>query len=138
MLIHGNSHAYLSQALINSDAARKGNNEDHRALKLSTYGIIFFGTPHNGGEHVKLGQILLQIADLFLDVNDRALKSMDPDSEFLATQTDRYTNISSDFETVFAYEVYETLVRGVQIQASRISSATVQFFPIAHTKAAII
>ena len=35
----------VKSALIYSDATRRGALEEHRAIKLSTYGILFMGTP---------------------------------------------------------------------------------------------
>jgi len=40
--------------LIHSEAARQGALEEHRSIKLSTYGIFFIETPHQGGSEVYL------------------------------------------------------------------------------------
>jgi hypothetical protein len=109
------------QALIHSDAARQGALEDHRSIKLSTYGVVFMGTPHQGGNGVQLGRLLVNVASLFVAADDRLLKHLERESEWLQQQLAQYGPISSDFVTKFAYEEYETptafgrsiLVRGL-------------------------
>jgi hypothetical protein len=72
------------QALIHSDAARRGALEEHRAVKLSTYGILFMGA------------------------DDRLLQHLERDSEWLLQQLGQYGPISGDFVTKYAFEEYET------------------------------
>ena len=110
------------QALIMSDMAREGNNVADRALKLSTSGIIFFGTPHLGGNKVQAGEVLVNIIGLVVDTNQRALRSLRPESEFLRQQMAQFANISSDFNTIFAYEVYDTQIGPKRIRVSQSSS----------------
>ncbi|KAF4996660.1 hypothetical protein FDECE_12338 [Fusarium decemcellulare] len=97
----------LTNALIHSDAARQ-NAFEHRSIKLSTHGIIFMGTPHRGGNGVQLGRILTNLASLFMEADDRILKNLAKDSEWLQQQLGQYSLISSDFVTKFAYEEYPT------------------------------
>ena len=98
------------QALIHSDAARQGALEEHRSVKLSTYGVIFVGTPHQGGNGVHLGRLLVNIASVFVATNDRLLEHLERDSEWLQQQLTQYNPISQDFDTKFAYEEYETRI----------------------------
>ncbi|KAK4164005.1 hypothetical protein QBC43DRAFT_300695 [Cladorrhinum sp. PSN259] len=98
----------LKSALIYSDAARRGALEEHRSIKVSTHGVIFMGTPHQGGNGVQLGRLLVNIASLFMPADDRILKHLERDSEWLQQQLDHYGPISGDFMTKFAYEEYET------------------------------
>ncbi|KAH7119514.1 hypothetical protein B0J13DRAFT_569314 [Dactylonectria estremocensis] len=46
----------VKSALIHSDAARPGALHEHRSVKVSTYGIIFLGTPHQGAKGAQLGR----------------------------------------------------------------------------------
>lgn len=96
------------KALIHSDAARRGALEEHRSIKLSTYGIIFMGTPHQGGNGVALGRLMANIASVFVAADDRLLKHLERDSEWLQQQLGQYGPISGDFVTKFAFEEYET------------------------------
>jgi hypothetical protein len=96
------------QALIHSDAARKGALEEHRSIKTSTYGIMFMGTPHQGGSGVQLGKLLVNVASVFVAADDRLMKHLEQNSEWLQQQLGQYNPISSEFVTKFAYEEYKT------------------------------
>ncbi|KAF2466293.1 uncharacterized protein BDR25DRAFT_345541 [Lindgomyces ingoldianus] len=95
-------------ALIHSDAARKGALEEHRSIKTSTYGIIFMGTPHQGGNGVQFGKLLVNAASVYKATNSRLLEHLERDSEWLQLQLRQYGPISGEFMTKFAYEEYET------------------------------
>lgn len=98
----------VKSALIHSDAAREGALKQHRSIKTSTYGVFFMGTPHQGGNGVHLGQRLLKVASLFVPADDRLMKHLVKDSEWLQQQLSQYGPISRDFITKFAYEQFET------------------------------
>uniref|UniRef100_A0ACC1R8X0 Uncharacterized protein n=1 Tax=Lecanicillium saksenae TaxID=468837 RepID=A0ACC1R8X0_9HYPO len=98
----------LKSALIHSDAARQGALAEHRSIKLSTYGILFMGTPHQGGNGVQLGRVLANVASLVIAADERLLKHLERDSEWLQQQLGQYAPISNEFVTKFAYEQYAT------------------------------
>ncbi|KAJ2997857.1 hypothetical protein NUW58_g514 [Xylaria curta] len=98
----------VKSALIHSDAARQGALREHRSIKTSTYGAIYIGTPHQGGSGVQLGRALVNIASIFIAADDRILKHLERDSEWLQQQLSQYNPISNEFVTKFAYETYET------------------------------
>ncbi|KAF2176906.1 hypothetical protein K469DRAFT_721172 [Zopfia rhizophila CBS 207.26] len=66
----------VKSALIHSDAAQQGALEEHQSIKLSTYGIIFMGTPHQGGSGVALGKLMANIASVFVAADDRLLQHL--------------------------------------------------------------
>jgi hypothetical protein len=116
----------LKSALIHSDAARQGALAEHRSIKLSTHGILFMGTPHQGGNGVQLGQFLVNLASLFVAADDRLLKHLERDSEWLQQQQGQYGPISNDFVTKYAYEEYATpTVLGHSIMVVPTASAVV-------------
>lgn len=89
-------------ALLYSDRVREGILEEQRSIKLSTYSIIFMGTPHQGG------QGLLHIAKMQGYTSDNLLEYLEGHSELLQQQTSEFTSISRDFEIKFAYETLPT------------------------------
>ncbi|KAJ4161661.1 uncharacterized protein LMH87_007687 [Akanthomyces muscarius] len=116
----------LKSALIHSDAARQGALAEHRSIKLSTYGILFMGTPHQGGNGVQLGRVLANVASLVIAADERLLKHLERDSEWLQQQLGQYAPISNEFITKFAYEEYATLtVLGRSIMVVPRASAVV-------------
>ncbi|TLS20345.1 uncharacterized protein PpBr36_11392 [Pyricularia pennisetigena] len=94
-------------ALIHSDSCRDGALLEHRSIKLSTYGILFMGTPHQGG--VELGRVLANLASLSIAADNLLLKHLERDSKWLQQQLGQYAPISNEFVTKFAYEEYSTL-----------------------------
>lgn len=60
------------------------------------------GTPHRG---------LANAAALFVAADDRILRHLKKDSEWLQQQLSQYAPISGDFVTKFGFEVYKTRIR---------------------------
>ncbi|KAA6413191.1 MAG: hypothetical protein FRX48_02935 [Lasallia pustulata] len=126
----------VKSALIHSEAARRGALEEHRSIKLSTYGILFMGTPHQGGSGVHLGELMLKVASIFVTADDKILKHLERDSEWLQQQLGQYAPISNDFVTKFAYEMFPTRIAlGKEImvvpQASAIVPGATNAEPVA-------
>ena len=77
------------------------------------------GTPHQGGSGVHFGELMLNVASIFVTTNDRILQHLERDSEWLQQQLGQYAPISGDFITKFAYETYPTpIVVGKKIMVS--------------------
>jgi len=66
------------------------------------------GTPHQGGNGVELGKLLVNVASLFVAADNRLLRHLGRDSEWLQQQLGQYGPISGDFVTKFAFETYKT------------------------------
>ena len=81
-----------------------GHNEHLKAIKLSTYGVMFFGTPHQGTDSASWGKVLVNVATLYQHTNKAILNHLERDSEWLETQLEQYKAISSDIFTIFCYE----------------------------------
>lgn len=68
------------------------------------------GTPHQGGSGVHLAELMLKVASIFVKADNRILKHLEQDSEWLQQQHNQYGPISGDFVTKFAYETYPTQI----------------------------
>lgn len=100
--------------------------EEHRSIKLSTYGVLFMGTPHQGGNGVQIGELMLNVASIFGTTNNRVLQHLERDSEWLQQQLGQYAPISRDFVTKFAYEILPTpIALGRTIMVSILFSTAV-------------
>ena len=66
------------------------------------------GTPHQGSGSAHMGKLLVNVASVFVAANDRLLKHLEENSEWLQQQLGQYGPISGDFVTKFAYEEYKT------------------------------
>jgi hypothetical protein len=79
---------------------------------MSTYGILFMGTPHSGGNGVSMGRIAQSVASIFVHTNDNVLQHLQQQSEWLTKQKDDYASIMRDFVTKFGWEVFATPLFG--------------------------
>ena len=66
------------------------------------------GTPHQGGNGVQFGKLLVNAASVYKATTSRLLEHLERDSEWLQQQLGQYGLISGDFVTKFAYEEYKT------------------------------
>ncbi|KAI1115455.1 Alpha/Beta hydrolase protein [Nemania sp. NC0429] len=98
----------IKSALIHSNSTNDGHLAHHKPIKVSTYGILFMGTPHSGGKGVTMGQIAQSVASIFVHTNDNVLQHLQQQSEWLTKQKDDYASIMRDFVTKFGWEVYPT------------------------------
>jgi hypothetical protein len=69
---------------------------------------MFMGTPHQGGSGVAFGRLMVNVASVFVAADDRLLRHLERDSEWLQQQLGQYGPISGDFVTKFAFEEYAT------------------------------
>ncbi len=66
------------------------------------------GIPHQDGNGVRLGELMLNVASIFVTTNNRILQHLERDAEWLQQQLGQYAPISGDLITKFAYEIYPT------------------------------
>jgi len=111
-LAHSLGGIVIKHALVTCDSARQGHNEEYRSIKLSTCGVVFFGTPHAGANGAEFQEVLNNIARRFVPGNSRILQLLKRDSDYLRYLTDLYSPISSHFKTVFFYEEFNTPLFG--------------------------
>lgn len=69
-----------------------------------------------------MGQLTLNVASIFVEVDSTILKHLERDSEYLQQQLGQYGAISADFVTKFCYETLPTpLALGKTILVSVLS-----------------
>ena len=79
------------------------------------------GTPHQGGQGVRLGKILLDVAKLQGSTSDSLLKHLEEHSELLQQQMSEFSYISQNFDIKFAYETKPTPLTGAIAKVVNIS-----------------
>jgi len=75
---------------IYSNNARERALEQHRSIKIFTYGIIFMGTHHQGGNGFRLAKMMVNMASIFVKADNRIIKNLEQDSEYLQQQLGLY------------------------------------------------
>lgn len=103
----------MIQALIYSNSTNKNNLEHHKDIKISTYGILFFGTPHQGvinldgnlSGNVQWNKKWVKRASE-INIKNTTLRDLEENSNAIQRQLTEYKSISKDFVTTFFYETY--------------------------------
>ena len=85
---------------------------DRRYIRVSTYGILFMGTPHQGSDGFTWGILARNLASIFVNTKKEILDHLAKNSEWLEYQQTQYLPISNKFETIFFYETYPTPLPG--------------------------
>jgi len=102
----------IYQALVTSNSSTTQHLVHRRSIKLSTYGVMFFGTPHIGASGAEFQAALTNICRVFVSGSSKLLRTLVQDSDHLRLLNELYLPISQDFKTVFFYEEYKTPLIG--------------------------
>ncbi|KAL2438366.1 hypothetical protein ABEF95_007852 [Exophiala dermatitidis] len=115
-VVHSLGGIVLKSALVDANLSDKS--EVKKGIKLSTFGILFLGTPHEGSDAVPLGLHALRIAGVYYNTNDSAVKELGAHSQWLEHQTNQFNTIRDSFRIRNCYETMETrLGRGPSLVA---------------------
>jgi len=107
------------RALLYSNDVRAHHQEDYRSIFVSTYGIIFLGTPHNGSDLAGWGRVLQYMSDVviprrFFETESILLKTLKKDNETLASINNHFLDIYQRFRIHMVHENHTTDVRGAK------------------------
>ena len=94
----------VKSALIQSEWAKISEEKHLYAIKQTTSGIVFFGTPHHGTSTVSWRNLLENVVAV-KKTTIPTFKFLEKDSEWLEIQTEQYKSISRHFSS---YNCYET------------------------------
>ncbi|KAF8537384.1 hypothetical protein BDD12DRAFT_918067 [Trichophaea hybrida] len=95
-IVHSLGGIILKDALRRSQAARE-EEEDLKDVYHSTFGIVFFGTPHRGSSAASWGLIAKNAAlATGFDANDRVLKDLSVDSGILESLWEEFNKMLVD------------------------------------------
>jgi len=115
-LAHSLGGILVKHALVICNSSTPGHLEHRKSVKLSTYAVMFFGTPHAGANGAKFQAALTKICRIFWPGSSRLLRYLTPDSNHLRDLSELYVPISQDFKTFFFHEAYRTqLISGMSI-----------------------
>jgi hypothetical protein len=90
--------------------------ESKKGIKLSTFGILFLGTPHEGSGAAPLGHRALKIAQVYYSINDNTIKELEEHSQWLERETGLFNTIRDSFRIRNCYETMPTpLLHGTSI-----------------------
>lgn len=99
----------VKKALIASNGYNMSHNDDLRSIRVSTYGVVFMGTPHMGSDLAKWGSLIESVARAvtfrtLVDSNPALVGALGKNSEILQNVTEEFVPISGDLELFFFWE----------------------------------
>ncbi|KAE9578200.1 hypothetical protein CGMCC3_g5809 [Colletotrichum fructicola] len=115
----------IKTALLNSYMADIDHLEEQKSIELSTYAVMFLGTPHRGSEGARLAKVLTTILSIFSHTNIKPLHQMESDGEWVEELQERYNSISKNFKTVF---FYETLAMPIPFGSTIVVPKALEFY----------
>ncbi|KAL4882870.1 hypothetical protein BJY04DRAFT_206782 [Aspergillus karnatakaensis] len=109
----------VKRALIYSRSLTNEKVEHLRSIYVSTYGILFLGTPHNGSEVAKWGLLLQNICSAvlpkkFMESSPQLIKALKTNNETLQNINSLFTDMMPRFRIYFFHETLSTDFKGTR------------------------
>lgn len=98
----------LKSALVLCHNQNLDSNGELRDILVSTYGVLFFGTPHFGLEGITFHEAMNRVVSVYLETTDIILKNIRPNSTELEDIQRLYVAASEKINSIFFYEGYAT------------------------------
>ena len=117
-ICHSLGGLIVKRALSYSYNITSPNLEQQRSIYVSTYGIVFLGTPHNGSDLAKWGSFFESIASIaprrILDSQPQLVDALKSQSETLQNINRYFESIMFRFHMLFCHEGKPTNVKGTR------------------------
>ncbi|KAJ4268263.1 hypothetical protein NW762_002326 [Fusarium torreyae] len=118
----------VKRALLYSADVREPHLEDFRSIFVSTFGLVFLGTPHVGSDAATWGIVLQAMSDAvipkrFFESESVLLKTLKKENETLANINSHFLDIYQRFEIHMVRENQKTDIKGSKIYIVDANSA---------------
>jgi hypothetical protein len=119
-VVHSLGGILTKRALLYSNDVRTENHDDLRSVYVSTYGIIFLGTPHLGSGLATWGHMLQAMSEAviprkFLETEPVLIKTLRKDNETLQNINNHFLDIYQRFQIHMAHENHKTDIKGSKL-----------------------
>jgi Putative serine esterase (DUF676) len=109
----------IKRALELSNDLTSKNADDNRSIYVSTYGIIFLGTPHNGAEPAKWGLILESMVNALVpkkvvETDAQLVKTLLTNNETLQNINLHFLDIYQRFKICMVHEMDKMDLKGTK------------------------
>lgn len=116
-MCHSLGGLVVKRALLYSCSLFNEKTEHLRSVYVSTFGILFLGTPHNGPDIAKWGLLLHNICTVvlpkkFMETSPQLVKALCTNNETLQHINSLFADIMNLFHIYFFYEKRSTDVHG--------------------------
>jgi hypothetical protein len=110
----------VKRALELSNDLTSKNADDNRSIFVSTYGIIFLGTPHNGADPAKWGVILQGMVSALvpkkvMHSESQLVKTLQSNNETLQNINLHFLDIYQKFKICMIHEAAPTDIKGSKV-----------------------
>ncbi|OBT62385.1 hypothetical protein VE03_08516 [Pseudogymnoascus sp. 23342-1-I1] len=110
----------VKRALELSNDLTSKSADPSRSIYVSTYGIIFLGTPHLGADGAKWGQVLHSLIKTVMpkkivETEDQLLKTLQNNNETLQNINLHFLDIYQRFEIDMVHEAMRTDLKGTKV-----------------------
>ncbi|KAJ5577199.1 hypothetical protein N7535_004125 [Penicillium sp. DV-2018c] len=118
-ICHSLGGLIVKRALIYSRSLSNEKTEHLRSVYVSTFGILFLGTPHNGSDLAKWGLLLRNICNAvlpkkFMETSPQLLKALQTNNEILQHINSLFVDIMGRFHIYFFHETRSTDLHGTR------------------------
>lgn len=109
----------VKRALLYSNDLRASQHEDYRSIYVTTYGMVFLGTPHTGSDVAAWGTMLQSMSDAvvpktFFQSESVLLRTLKRDNETLQNINSHFLDIYQRFKILMAHENHKTDLKGTR------------------------
>lgn len=116
-VVHSLGGILTKRALLYSNDVRTENHDDLRSVYVSTYGIIFLGTPHLGSGLAAWGLVLQSMSEAVIprkifETEPVLIKTLKKDNETLQNINNHFLDIYQRFQIHMAHENHKTDIKG--------------------------
>ncbi|KAF9873583.1 LipA and NB-ARC domain-containing protein [Colletotrichum karsti] len=127
-LAHSLGGLLLKSALLYSNDVKDQNLGDARSVYISTYAIVFLGTPHTGSDMATWGHMLQRMADAvmprkFLESESVLVKTLKKDNEILQGINSHFLDIYQRLQIHMVHESHKTDIKGTKVMIVDAGSA---------------
>ncbi|PVF91851.1 hypothetical protein CPB86DRAFT_802509 [Serendipita vermifera] len=105
-LAHSLGGIILKKALVLCHVSN--HDPSKRCIRLSTYAILFFGTPHSGANGVDLARWMAKLLSIYRLTDHRMLKHLDYSSIELESIQTLYLLQNERIRSIYFYEIFPT------------------------------
>ncbi|KAI0965568.1 hypothetical protein F4678DRAFT_452396 [Xylaria arbuscula] len=121
----------VKRALLYSNDLRTSQHEDYRSIYVSTYGMVFLGTPHTGSDIATWGTVLQAMSDAvvpksFFQSESVLLRTLKRDNETLQNINSHFLDVYQRFKILMAHENHKTDLKGTRALVVDAHSASPQ------------
>ncbi|KAG6091390.1 hypothetical protein E4U14_001084 [Claviceps sp. LM454 group G7] len=121
----------VKRAILYSNDVKATHHEAYRSIFISTYGLIFLGTPHAGSDAATWGLMLQGMADAimprrFFETESVLLRTLKRENETLANINNHFLDIYQRFRVQMVHENHKTDIKGTKITVVEANSASPQ------------